>query len=209
MLTLAVIFGAIWIITFLAAPTLGAGWVWDADNALGFAAFVGMLYLTTPGGARRDLRTHEWVGYTVLAIALVHAGWFLLADGAAVEYIKPSAPGYMWTGILSFLFLALLVALAVMPTRLKAHSSYDAFRNWHQAIAIFAIAGALHHIIVSGFYVRTWYQAALLIGFSALAVFARRYWAKLQTVAQATPMRLLAASLIGSTVFVAIRNLPL
>ena len=130
MVTLAAFFAAVWLITFLAAPTMGSGWAWDADNALGFAALVGMLYLTTPGGARRDVRTHEWVGYTVLAIALVHAGWFLLADGAAVEYIKPAAPAYMWTGIGSFLFLTLLVVLAVMPTRLKAHKSYEAFRQW-------------------------------------------------------------------------------
>ena len=36
--TMAVVF----LITFIAAPTMGAGWFWDAGNGTGFAAFAGL-----------------------------------------------------------------------------------------------------------------------------------------------------------------------
>jgi hypothetical protein len=171
---LIILFCVVFATAFLSAPFMGAGWGWDADNAAGFAALAGMLYLSSPGEARRDLRTHEWLGTAVLAVAAIHASWFLLVDAAAVEYIRPGAPLYMWSGIAALMLFAMLVLLARLPTRMTAHKSYGSFRWWHRLIAFAGLAGALHHIIASGFYLQTWYQAALLVFFCLGVVLVRR-----------------------------------
>lgn len=207
MYTLTFLFGGVLAISFLNSPTLGGGWTWDAGNALGFAAFAGMLYLSMPGGARRDVRTHEWFGHTVLAIALLHGLWFLLADGAAVEYIKPGAPVYMWTGIGGFVLLVVLVIFAVMPTRVSIHKTYTRFRNWHQVLAVIGIASVIHHIIASGFYLQAWYQAVLLILFTAVALFGRGIRRRASQSPGVTPPNLLVIGVLGAAVFVIIRNL--
>ena len=117
--TLAVIF----LIPFLAAPTMGAGWFWDAGNAMGFAAFAGLLYLTITSNRRLDVRAHQLLGYAVLFLALLHAFWFLLGDAAVVEYIKPDAPDYMWLGVVGLLFLGVLIAVALLPDLMPAIDS--------------------------------------------------------------------------------------
>ena len=188
---------------------MGAGWAWDADNALGFAALAGMLFLCIPGGARRSVSAHQSAGYAVLALTLIHALWFLLDDGAAVEFIKPDAPAYMWTGIIGIVLLCVLVVLAMMPTRLTAHRSYQTFRKWHQITAFIAIACMLHHTIASGFYLRTWWQAVLLPVFALVAMFGRGIWGTLGQSPRVTPRNLLAISFIGAVVFTGIRNLEL
>lgn len=200
------VFTSILLITFLDSPTMGAGWIWDVDNALGFAAFAGMLYLTIPVNARRGVRNHERVGYAVLVVALVHAYWFLLADGASVEFVKPGAPGYMWLGIAGLVLLFLSVTLALLPTRQRVHKNYPTFRHWHRAIAILAIASATYHIVVSNFYLVTWYQGAAFVALAALVAFGRAMRIDGRRFSGATPLAYLAASATGAVVFAAIRN---
>jgi hypothetical protein len=53
MKSLLATFAAVFQITFLAAPTMGAGWFLDTGNAIGFAAFGGLLYLTVTGIGQR------------------------------------------------------------------------------------------------------------------------------------------------------------
>ena len=206
MLMLCMLFCAILATAFLSAPLMGAGWAWDADNALGFAALAGMLYLSSPGEARRDLRIHEWLGIAVLAVAVAHGLWFLLFDAAAVEYIKPGAPLYMWTGIAAVILFAVLVLLARLPTRKSAHKSYSSFRWWHRLVAFAGLAGALHHIIASGFYLQTWYQAALLIVIAFAAVLLRRVHAMARQSAPASVTGFLLASGVCVVVFTFVRN---
>lgn len=204
-----VVCGAIFVVAFLSAPTMGAGWAWDADNALGFAALAGMLYLTLPADFRRDGRKHEMLGYAVLAVALAHAFWFLLFDDAAVEFIKPGAPDYMWLGVASLVLLFILVSLAALPTRWKAHKNYPAFKYWHQVIAIFAIASALYHIVVSDFYLDTWYQKALIVVLACVVTFNRTLRIEVRQFSVVSVTGFLAASLVGATLFAAVRNFPL
>jgi hypothetical protein len=205
MLRLTILFCIILVAAFLSAPLMGAGWAWDADNALGFGALAGMLYLSSPGEARLDLRTHEWLGIAVLAVTAAHALWFLLADAAAVEYIKPGAPAYMWTGIAALGLFAILVVLARLPTRKRAHRTYGSFRWWHRAIAFGGIAAALHHIIASGFYLHTWYQAALLVGI-ALGAMIRRPGSAVYGGRSASVTGFLIVCCAGAFLFAAIRN---
>ena len=135
MRTLLATFSAVFLITFLAAPTMGAGWFWDAGNAFGFAAYSGLLYLTVTSSRRLDVRAHQVLGYGVLLVAAVHAYWFMLGDAAVVEFMKTGAPDYMWHGIVGTILLGVLITVARLPDRLRVHKDYAAFRYWHRVLA--------------------------------------------------------------------------
>ena len=202
--TLAVVF----FITFLATPTMGAGWYWDAGNGIGFAGFAGLLYLTITSNRRLDVRAHQVLGYAVLLLVVAHAFWFLLGDATVVEFVKIGAPDYMWLGVVSLIFFIVLITTANVPDRLRVHKNYPSFKYWHRVLTIVVIAGAAYHILVSNFYLGAWYQA-LLFGLISIAVYmGRNYWFRLGQIAIASPVIFigLSAALVG--VFAMIRNLP-
>jgi hypothetical protein len=203
--TLAVVFA----ITFLAAPTMGAGWFWDTGNALGFAAFGGLLYLTITSNRRLDVRAHQLLGYGVLFVAIAHAYWFLLGDASVSEFLKPGAPDYMWLGLVSLLLLGVLMTVALVPDRMRVHKSYPTFKYWHRVVAITTIASATYHIVVSHFYLGAWYQTALFVLITLTASFGRAYWIKLGQLSIATNMTYFLLSVVFGALFVAMRNLPL
>ena len=203
--TLAVVF----LLTFLAAPTMGGGWFWDAGNALGFAAFGGLLYLTITSYRRLDVRAHQVFGYGVLIIAIAHAFWFLLGDAAMTEFLKPGAPDYMWLGVVSLLLLGILMTVALVPDRMRVHKTYPAFKYWHRVVAIATIAAATYHIVVSNFYLGAWYQAVLFVVVAVAVASARPYWARLGQIRIVGNATYLLFSAIFGAAFVAIRNLSL
>jgi len=202
--TMAVVF----LITFLAAPTMGAGWFWDAGNGIGFAAFAGLLYLTITSNRRLDVRAHQILGYAVLLLAVGHAFWFLLGDATAVEFMKIGAPDYMWLGMVSIVLLAVLITTANVPDRLRVHKSYPSFKYWHRVLTVAMIASAAYHIVVSHFYLDAWYQAGLFVSISIGVCLGRAYWIKLGQIAIASPAVYLAISAILAGAFAGLRNLP-
>lgn len=199
---------AVFLITFLAAPTMGAGWFWDAGNALGFAAFGGLLYLTITSNRRLDVRAHQVLGYGVLFVAVAHAFWFLLGDAAVVEFLKPGAPDYMWLGLVSIVLLGILMTIALVPDRMRVHRNYPAFKYWHRVVAIATLATATYHIVVSNFYLGTWYQASLFVLLAIAASVGRAWWIKLGQIPIVSNATFLAVSAIFGALFVAIRNMP-
>lgn len=199
---------AVFFITFLRAPAMGAGLFWDAGNAFGFAAFAGLLYLAITSGRRLDVRAHQLFAYAVLALVLAHAFWFLLGDGAAVEFIKIGAPDYMWLGIAGLVSLVVLVMIANVPDRLHVHRDYPGFKYWHRVLTVVVIASAAYHIVVSNFYLGSWYQAGLFVLISLLAFMVRDYRARLGRIVIASPGRYLALSAVLTIVFAGFRNLP-
>jgi predicted ferric reductase len=201
--------GTVFLLTFLAAPTMGAGWFWDAGNGLGFAAYAGLLYLTITSSRRLDVRAHQVFGYAVLLLALLHAFWFLLGDAAAVEFIKPGAPDYMWLGVAGLLLLGFLITVALIPDRLRVHKDYPAFKYWHRVLAIVTIACITYHIVVSDFYLATWYQAALFVTLAVAVSFGRMYWIRLGQLPIASVSIYLLLSVMLTAAFAAVRNLPL
>lgn len=202
--TLAVVF----LITFLASPTMGAGWFWDTGNGIGFAAFAGLLYLTITSNRRLDVRAHQIIGYAVLLLAVGHAFWFLLGDATAVEFIKFGAPDYMWLGIVSVVLLAVLITTAIVPDRLRVHKNYPSFKYWHRVLTIAMIACATYHVVVSNFYLGSWYQAGLFIMISIAVCLGRAYWINLGQIAIVSPVIYIALGAVFTAVFAAIRNLP-
>jgi len=198
----------VFLITFLAAPTMGAGWFWDTGNGIGFAAFAGLLYLTITSNRRLDVRAHQIIGYAVLLLVVGHAFWFLLGDATAVEFIKLGAPDYMWLGIVSVVLLAILITTAIVPDRLRVHKDYPSFKYWHRVLTISMIASAAYHVVVSNFYLDAWYQAGLFVLISIAVCLGRAYWIKLGQIAIVSPVVYVALSVAMAVVFAGLRNLP-
>ncbi|MEM7019510.1 MAG: hypothetical protein AAF512_19510, partial [Pseudomonadota bacterium] len=191
MLLFFALLSCLFAISFASNPTLGGGWSWDTANALGLAAFAGMLYLVmTPRGAR-DLKKHEWFSYVTIGLVAFHAFWMLLSDGAVIEYVKPSAPWYMWTGIAGLLLLYATLQTSIMPTRLKLYKSYRAFSGWHRGIAILAVLLTAHHIIISGFYFEKIYQIGALLLLLAWVCFSRELRVSPNQQTAASPVHLI------------------
>ncbi len=202
--TMAVVF----LITFLAAPTMGAGWFWDAGNGIGFTAFAGLLYLTITSNRRLDVRAHQILGYAVLLLAVVHAFWFLLGDATVVEFIKIGAPDYMWLGIVSIVLLAILIITAIVPDRLHVHKNYPSFKYWHRILTIAMILSAAYHIVVSNFYLHAWYQGGLFVLLSVGVCLGRAYWIRLGQIAIASPAAYFVICAVSIIVFAGLRNFP-
>ena len=205
---LLAVFTAVFLPTLLAAPTMGGGWFWDAGNGLGFAAFAGLIYLGIGSYRRIDVRAHRLLGYTVLFIAVAHALWFLLGDAAAIEFIKFSAPGYMWFGIVGLILLFVLVIISLLPDRLKVHKNYPVFLYWHRVLAIATVACCVYHIVVSNFYLATWYQAVLFITVAMVTSLGRPWWIKFGPLPVVTPAAMMLVTLVFAGIFSLIRNLP-
>ena len=198
----------VFVITFLGAPAMGAGWFWDAGNGIGFAAFAGLLYLTITSNRRLDVTAHQVLAYVVLALGITHAFWFLLGDATTVEFVKIGAPDYMWLGIVSLALFAVLMTTANLPERLRVHKDYPSFRYWHRVLTVVVIAGAAYHIIGSNFYLGTWYQGLLFALVSLAACLGRDYWVRIGQIDIASPAAYLALSSVLIIAFAGLRNLP-
>jgi len=176
---------AVMLIGLAATPTLGAGWLWDLGNGVGFVAFSGLIFLNIPGASSKNVQSHKLLGYAVLAMAALHAFWFLLIDSAVIETIKFSAPIYMWLGIAGFALLTVLVFIALPERRLRIHNRSSVFRSWHRGLAITCVCGIAFHIVLSGFYLHRPYQVVgiavllavtILGGFRGLKITATTSW---------------------------------
>ncbi|MDH4106841.1 MAG: ferric reductase-like transmembrane domain-containing protein [Gammaproteobacteria bacterium] len=200
--------GAVALLSFLAAPTLGAGLLWDAGNGLGLVALGGLLHLVASSGPGINLRAHQVFGYAVLAIAATHAFWFLLLDPVAITYLQPGAPLYMWLGCAGFVLLIGMMIVGMPQYRLRLHRRYANFRYWHRLLAIATIAAALWHVLGSGLYFGTWYQALLLLATAGLVCVGDRAWLRSAAIGQKTTAVFVGVGLVLTLSFAALRNLP-
>ena len=131
-----------------------------------------------------------------------------VGDGAVVEFMKVGAPDYMWHGIVSFILLGYLITVALIPDRFRVHRNYPSFKYWHRVLAIIAIGTATYHIVVSNFYLGTWYQGLLFAALAVAVAFGRIYWVKLGQLPIANTGVYLVVSILFAAAFTALRNLP-
>ena len=206
MKTLAVFATAVFLLTMLAAPRLGAGWFWDMGNAFGFCAFVGLLYLSYASARKLDVRAHRLLGNTVLFIAALHVFWLLLGDPVAAEYIRLDAPHHMWAGIMAFLLLNALILIGLPEHRLRIHKDRNSFRYWHRWTAVGTIAGSAWHIVGAGQYLHTPYQWLPLLALAAIACLAFRFGWHNNDLGNRPYWLYLGITLVASTLFVLVRN---
>lgn len=195
-------------LTFLVLPRLGGGWFWDFGNGLGLVAFVGLLFQMIPCRRGKTLKRHEWLGYAVLGLSFAHAGWLLTGDPAVRFYLLPGAPLYMWLGLAALVLLAALTLLARMPERKRLHRGYTQFRQVHRWLGFALVLAAALHILLSGFYLRRWWQGAALIALTLAASLGRSQWARLGTPPPAASARAyLALGSLALAAFLLIRDL--
>ena len=95
-------------ISVLGGAWVGAGWIWDAANAVGFAAAALMIFLHIETGAARSrpapvaafhARLHSNIALLALILVAAHVFVLLADDAVTIEYWKLSAPPYMLAGI--------------------------------------------------------------------------------------------------------------
>lgn len=197
------------LVTLLATPTLGGGWIWDVGNALGFVAFAGLLYLSMSSGNGIDVKAHQFLGFAVLGVATAHTFWFLLLDPAVIEYVKPGAPLYMWMGVISFLLLAVLILIGLPEYRLRLHKRYSKFKYWHRILAIVTIVGAGYHVVVSGFYLHTKYQVVLFLVLTAAVLSGYRSLGRSDALTTRPSRYYLAVATLWVLLFAGVKNVSL
>lgn len=149
--------------TFMHHPMVGGGMAWDFGNALGFLAVAGLLFQMLRWPHRDTARMHEELAYWVLGAALVHALWMLAIDDVLRVYLRPGAPGYMWSGLIALIALAVLCVIARMPDRMRVHKRYRLFRQVHRGLGVLVICAAGYHVLGSGFYLPHVAQVVLII----------------------------------------------
>ena len=112
-------------IGILGGAWVGAGWIWDAANAVGFAAAALLIFLHIETGAARKrpapvaafhARLHSNVALLALVLVVVHVVALLADDAVTIEYWKLSAPPYMLAGIVALLLMAAIVAERLSQT---------------------------------------------------------------------------------------------
>lgn len=207
MVVLAILMAAVFGIAMLQDPMAVGGWYWDLGAALGFAGFAGLLFQMIPPARARETRRHERLGYWVLGVVLAHAFWFLAGDGVVRFYLRPGAPLYMWAGLVGLLVLSVLIILARLPDRWRVHRNFRSFRTVHRILGVVVVAASVWHVVMSGFYLSSPVQVAVLVLIVLGACLGRGGWARLgqSPVADGAGLALVAGAACG--LFVLLRNI--
>jgi hypothetical protein len=137
---------------------------WDFANLLGFAA-VGitlLLFIETgrprhrpPFEGRYFINLHRDLGIVVLALVTAHVAYVLIDEPVTVEYLLPTAPVYMLSGLLAFVVLVTLVVFGFKRVRVALFANHRVFRTIHWVSAVGFVLLTGWHVLGSGFYLRT------------------------------------------------------
>ncbi|HET6471599.1 MAG TPA: ferric reductase-like transmembrane domain-containing protein [Pseudomonadales bacterium] len=166
--------------TALGGGWAGAGWGWDAANALGFAAAALIVFLHVETGAARNRpvalaafhsKLHANVAALALGFAVVHVAGLTADDRMTLEYWALSAPPYMLAGFVALLVMIAVVASAYPRPRRAVFDSPQRFRRLHGIASLALTALVAWHIAGSALYLDTRVKqtlfAAALVGVPA------------------------------------------
>ena len=142
----------------------GYGFWWDFSMALGFAAasmMALMFFLTSrykraalPFGVDIIYYFHKHISLLLFLFGAAHAIILLAAEPVVREMLKPEHLNrYMAAGIVSLVFLAVLVISSLWRKQLQIH--YDNWRLIHVFLAAAAFILALVHVEGAGYYIAT------------------------------------------------------
>jgi hypothetical protein len=106
-------------------PAVSGGPLWDLGAACGYVCLILFVCLYVfpvrgdglPHARLLGLSQHKTIGWCVLAAAAAHIAAVLLAEPLTTRYLLPSAPLFMWCGV-----VALLCVIASVITGLSARS---------------------------------------------------------------------------------------
>jgi hypothetical protein len=109
----------------VAYPAVSGGLLWDLGAACGYICLILFVCLYVfpvrgdglPHARLLGLSQHKSLGWCVLGAAVAHVAVVLLAEPLSTRYLLPSAPVFMWCGM-----VALLVLVALIITGLSARA---------------------------------------------------------------------------------------
>lgn len=106
-------------------PAVSGGSLWDVGAACGYVCLVLFVCLYVfpvrgdglPHARLLGLSQHKTVGWCVLGAAAAHVVIVLVAEPLSLRYLRPSAPIFMWCGV-----VAMVCVIASVITGLSARS---------------------------------------------------------------------------------------
>ena len=132
---------------------------WEVAQALGLCAVAGCLVLCvlavrprTGSAAAFPVRSHELLGWLVLAAAVLHVGLLLSADQRVVEHVKLTAPRYEYAGILALLTLLVLTVPAGAGFRRRIWPRHRNFQAAHVGAACLVVVALAVHVLTTDRY---------------------------------------------------------
>jgi len=145
--------------------------LWDWANAMGYLALAITLLLFVYKGRARVFpafsgrffaNLHRDLGYIVILLLLGHVGLLLLAEPLLLEHIKPTAPLHMLAGLIAMILLLLLFISSIPALRRRLWRNYYLFRHVHAVVAVMVVGLVLYHVLLSGFYLNSYWKTGLL-----------------------------------------------
>ena len=157
-----------------------AGLWWDFLIATGFCTLAIIAFLgwdsESPASNPR-LRLHRNLGLLAALLCSVHSFGYLLLDSILLEYLLPSAPGYMLAGIVAFVCLLAVTVSSLPGPRKKFYGGFFRFRAWHRILFILILLGSGWHIMGTDFSLTSPWQLGagiVLLGLMPLSAYASR-----------------------------------
>jgi len=144
-LAIALALGGVLVVSY---PAVSGGPLWDVGAACGYVCLILFVCLYVfpvrgdglPHARLLGLSQHKTIGWCVLAAGATHIAVVLLVEPQTGRYLLPSAPLFMWCGV-----VALLCAIALVVTGLSARSR----ATLHIVLAAVMMAAVCAHVIGS------------------------------------------------------------
>ncbi|MBK7250015.1 MAG: ferric reductase-like transmembrane domain-containing protein [Gammaproteobacteria bacterium] len=133
---------------------------------------------------------HRQLSYLLAALLVAHAVGLVLLEPRVVEYLLPTAPGYMLAGLLALVLVTVLIVTS--RARLRRRWSHSGWRRWHAAMSAAAIGLTGWHLWGAAYWVvtpRALLAAGWLLGVPTVLslVWHRRPPARLAADTQSSP----------------------
>jgi hypothetical protein len=157
-------------------PAASGGILWDAGIACGYASIVLLLCLYIypvradglPHARLFGLSQHRLLGWGLLALCGLHVGILLGVEPLSTRYLLPSAPLYMWSGVLALLSAVLLVQTGLRArVALRRHQSFR-LATMHLLVSPVLLLTLGAHVCASGQLSAGWLKTATLLLLLAL-----------------------------------------
>jgi hypothetical protein len=153
-IAIALMVGGVLLVTY---PAVSGGVLWDLGAACGYICVIlfACLYAFPvrgdglPHARLLGLSQHKSLGWCVLGTAIAHVAILLLAEPLSTRYLLPSAPLFMWCGIVSLLVSVALVITGLSARAQMRRSPAASRAALHVVLASLAMTTACAHIVGS------------------------------------------------------------
>ncbi|MBV6422257.1 MAG: hypothetical protein NAOJABEB_00032 [Steroidobacteraceae bacterium] len=96
---------------------------------------------------------HRQLSYLLAALLVTHVVGLVLLEPRIVDYLLPTAPGYMLAGLLALVLV--IVQIVTSRARVRRRWSHPGWRRWHAAMSTAAIGLTGWHLWGSAYWVAT------------------------------------------------------